>query len=300
MTLGTAKKIVRWWALVIVPMAVFAVLYAAPVAQLLRSSLDGFDPIKGVIPEFSFKFYTKFLSDPFYLGVLLRTVRLSLTITVLCAVLCYPFSYYIARSEGKMRSLAIVMLVIPLVSSPVVVAYGWLILLGRQGIINDVVLYTGLVNSPVKLIYREGTLVTGLVYANAAFMVFAVSASIRAIDWNLVLAARSLGASSRKSFLLVVLPLSLPGIIAGSLLVFSLSMAAYAVPALVAGPQVKVMSTLIYQQSMALLNWPFAASMSVMLAVCTTGVLAVWNSSQRLYGTVRARARMEAVKRNAA
>jgi putative spermidine/putrescine transport system permease protein len=114
-------------------------------------------------------------------------------------------------------------------------------------------------------------------------MVLAVSASLRNLDWNLVLVARSLGASGGRAFWSVVLPSSLPGVAAGCLIVFSLSMSAYAVPALIAGPQVKVMSELIYEQGMSLLNWPFAACMSVILLASTTGVLGSWQAVGRLH-----------------
>ncbi|MGF7160088.1 putative spermidine/putrescine transport system permease protein [Rhodoligotrophos appendicifer] len=279
----------QWLLLALLPIILFAVLYGLPVYQLFRGSLDRFDPITGASSAFQFDFYTKFLTDSFYLGVLWRTIRISLMITVICAVAGYPISYFIARTESRFRTFMLIVLIVPMVTSPVVIAYGWLIILGTKGIVNDTLIGLGLVDSPVKLVFREFTLVLGLVYANCAFMIFAVSASLRSLDWNLVLASRSLGASGRRAFMAIVLPLSLPGLAAGSLIVFSLSMSAYAVPALVAGPQVKVMSVLIYQQGMSLLNWPFAACMSVILVVCTTGILSGWRGLEMLNGALARR-----------
>jgi putative spermidine/putrescine transport system permease protein len=270
---GGRRSIWRWCLLAAGPLFAYGVIFIFPMLQLVRSSFDQFDPLKGSVSAFDMAFYVKFVSDPFYLGVMWRTIRISLVITLICAVAGYPISYYLARSTGRLRQLLIVFLLVPLVTSPVVVAYGWLILLGSKGIINNTLISLSIVNEPIKLIYTELTLIVGLVHVLAPFMILAIAASLQNLDWNLVLAARSLGAGGVSAFLRIILPLSLPGIASGSLIVFSLAMSAYAVPVLIAGPQIKVMSELIYEQGMALLNWPFAAAMSVLLLLVTTGVL---------------------------
>lgn len=277
---ASARQVVssRWLLLAGGPIVLFAVIYAWPILQIMRGSLDQFDPLKGSIPALRPDFYVKFLTDSFYLGVLWRTVRLSLTITAICAVGGYPVAYFLVKSSSRLRPLLIIVLLVPLVTSPVVVAYGWLVLLGSKGLVNQVLIALGIADEPVKMIYTVFTLVLGLVHVLAAFMVLAVAAALQSVDWNLVLAARSLGASGWRAFRTVILPLSLPGVATGCLLVFSLSMSAYAVPALIAGPQVKIMSELIYEQGMALLNWPFAAAMSVLLVLSTTGLLVAANA----------------------
>jgi putative spermidine/putrescine transport system permease protein len=272
MSPGAGSTLSHWLKRAAIPAALFAVIYAWPMLQILRSSFNQFDPISGVIPAWKPDFYVKFLTDSFYLGVLWRTVRLSLIVTVVTAVASYPVAYFLVRNRGKLRLALIIILLVPLVTSPVVVAYGWLVLLGSKGLVNDLLIGLGIVDEPIKMIYTAFTLVVGLVEVLAAFMVLSIAASLQSVDWNYVLAARSLGASGWRSFRAVILPLSLPGIGTGSLLVFSLSMSAYAVPALIAGPQVKVMSELIYEQTMALLNWPFAGCMSIILLLSTTGV----------------------------
>jgi putative spermidine/putrescine transport system permease protein len=268
------RRTTGWLLLAGGPALLFAVLYAWPMLQLARGSLDAFDPIKGASPAWQPGFYVKFLTDSYYLGVLWRTVRLSLEITVIAALAGYPIAWFLVRSRARLRPLLVIVLLVPLVTSPVVVAYGWLVLLGSKGLVNQLLVGIGLTDEPIKLIFTPFTLVIGLVHVLATFMVLAIAASLQTIDWNLVLAARSLGAGGWRAFRLIVLPLSLPGLATGCLLVFSLSMSAYAVPALIAGPQVKVMSELIYEQGMALLNWPFAACMSLILVASTTGILA--------------------------
>ncbi len=264
-----------WLALASIPIIIFAVIYAVPMIQLVRGSFDQFDPIKGPISAFDPGFYVKFLTDSYYLGVLWRTARVSVKIAVICAVAGYPIAYFLARSKSRLRQVVMIFLLIPLVTSPVVVAYGWLILLGTRGIVNNVLVGLGIVGAPIKLVYTELTLVIGLVHVLLPFMVLAIAAPLQNLNWNLVLAARSLGATGMIAFWRIVLPLSLPGIMTGTLIVFSLAMSAYAVPALIAGPQAKIMSELIYEQGMALLNWPFAAAMSVILVLATTGVVAL-------------------------
>jgi putative spermidine/putrescine transport system permease protein len=171
-----------------------------------------------------------------------------------------------------------------LVTSVIAVSYGWLILLGKTGLVNQVLLALHLSDRPMKLMYSETGIVIALVQVQLVFMVISLAASLQAIDSNLSRAARSLGAGAWRTFWTVIFPLSLPGLRTGSLLVFSLSMSAYGIPALVGGPRVKVLSYLIYEQSISLLNWPFAASMAVILLASTTGLILVvglWRRQRR-------------------
>lgn len=268
-----------WLTLAALPLIVFGIIYAVPMVELVRASFNRFDPVTGAIPALDPGYYIKFLTDSYYLGVLWRTVRISVVIAVICAVAGYPISYFLARSKSGLRQVVMIFLLIPLVTSPVVVAYGWLILLGSRGVVNDVLLSLGIVNAPIKLVYTELTLVIGLVHVLLPFMVLSIAAPLQNMNWTLVLAARSLGASGASAFWWIVLPLSLPGVATGSLIVVSLAMSAYAVPALIAGPQAKIMSQLIYEQGISLLNWPFAAAMSVILIIATTGLVGVARSA---------------------
>jgi putative spermidine/putrescine transport system permease protein len=166
----------------------------------------------------------------------------------------------------------------------IAVSYGWLILLGQEGLVNQTLIALHLTDRPLKLMYSETGIVIALVQVQLVFMVISIAASLQAIDANLARAARSLGASAWRAFWNVIFPLSLPGLRTGALLVFSLCMSAYGIPALVGGPRVKVLSYLIYEQSISLLNWPFAASMAVILLASTTGLIAIvglWRRKRR-------------------
>jgi putative spermidine/putrescine transport system permease protein len=263
-----------WWLLAAVPLAVFGVLSAAPVLALLASSLDRFDPTTGIVPDLQFGFYRQVLADSYTWDILARTVRVSLLTTLACALAGFPLAAYLVRTAGWRQTGLLIVLLLPLVTSVIVISYGWLILLGQNGLFNAALQGLGITDRPVKLMFSETGMVIALTHVQLVFMTLAVATSLRTIEPNLVLAARSLGAGPWSSFWRIVLPLSLPGLRTGCLLVFSLSMSAYAVPALIGGARLKVLSVLIYQQGMGLLNWPLAATLAVLLLASTSGVLA--------------------------
>ena len=276
--------------LVAIPLVALAVLYLLPILYLARNSLNGFNPMTGIVDTITTSNYNRFVTDPYYLLVLWRTIRISLLVTVACAVIGYPTSYFLAHLARRTRMWLITVLLVPLVTSAIVVSYGWLVLLGQQGLINELLLDLRLVQQPIQLIYDENGVVIGLVQVLLPFMVLALAASLQGLDFNLVRAARSLGASPWRAFWKIVFPLSLPGLRTGSLLVFSSSMSAYATPALLGGPQVKVVSYLIYEQATSVLNWPFAASISVLLLAVTAGILGLASAYGQLQSWRRKRA----------
>jgi len=263
----------RWALLISLPLAVFAVLYCAPVAYLLRLSFAVFDTKTGTGQGFHLDTYAALLRDDYFFLIVWRTIRLSVLTTIACAVLGYPVGMVLAQSKGAVRSFLFIVLLMPLMTSVTVTTYGWLILLGRSGFVNNVLLGAGLIDAPLRLLQTEPAIVVGLTQILSVFMIISVGAALQGIDPNLVRAARSLGASPWSSFWRITFPQSLPGLRTGSLLVFSLSMSAYATPGVLGGPRLKFVSFLIYQQAVQLLDWPRAASMAVLLLAVTTGLL---------------------------
>src|SRR4051794_6130961 len=272
-----------WLALALVPMALFAVFYVVPVFQLFWLSLSRFDPTVGIVPALDPGYFVAFLADSYYLGILGRTVAISVATTAATAILAYPVAIYLLACKGWRQTGLLIVLVLPLVTSSIVVSYGWLILLGQKGLVNEIVLALGLTSAPLQLMYTDTGIVIGLTHVLLVFMALSIAASLQAIDTNLSKAARSLGATSWTTFRKITFPLTLPGLRTGCLLVFSLSMSAYATPVLIGGPRRKVLSYLIYQQSSGLLNWPFAAAMAVILLASTLAVVA----AARLYEQMR-------------
>lgn len=284
-----ARRLMKALALVSVPLVVFGCFYGAPVVYMLRNTLNRFDPTSGVISAVTFSNFTAFLGDSYYLSVLWLTIKVSLIVTGICALLAYPIAYHLARVARGSRTWIVLILLLPLVTSPVVVSYGWIVLLGNTGLVNDTLTRLGIVSQPLRLIYSQTGIVIGLVQVLLSFMVLALTAALQKVDLGVVRAARSLGASPRQAFWRVVFPLSAPGLRTGCLLVFSLSMSSYAVPALIGGPQQKLVSFLIYEQATTILNWPFAATMSVVLVAATAGILGLVSAGSQLRSTVRER-----------
>ena len=278
---GTLLK--SWLALAAVPLALFSVFYVAPVLQLFWLSLSRFDPTVGIIPAVDAGYFVAFLTDSYYLGILGRTVAISVATTAATAVLAFPVAIYLLTCKGWRQTGLLIVLVLPLVTSSIVVSYGWLILLGQKGLVNEIAIGLGLTSTPLQLMYTDTGIVIGLTHVLLVFMALSIAASLQGIDANLSKAARSLGATSWTTFRKVTFPLTLPGLRTGCLLVFSLSMSAYATPVLIGGPRRKVLSFLIYQQSSGLLNWPFAAAMAVILLASTLGIVGL----ARLYARVR-------------
>lgn len=266
-----ATNLRRWLLLAAVPIVVFTVLYAIPVLRLFWLSFSRFDPNVGIIPAFDPGYYVAFVTDSYYLGVLGRTLGLSLATTIITAILSYPLAIYLLSSRGWRQTTLVIILILPLVTSSIVVSYGWLILLGQNGLVNQIAAAIGLPEPQVM--YTDIGIVIGLTHVMLVFMALSITASMQSIDGNLARAARSLGAGPMTTFRKITFPLSIPGLRSGSLLVFSLSMSAYATPVLVGGPRRKVLSFLIFQQSTGLLNWPFAAAMAVILLATTLAVV---------------------------
>ncbi len=290
---ASSSQLRNWLLLAGLPLVLFAIFYVIPVAQLFWLSLSRFDPGVGIIPAVDPGYFISFLGDGYYLGILGRTILISLATTLVTAILAYPLATYLLAAKGWRQTGLVIVLVLPLVTSSIVVSYGWLILLGQKGLVNQVV--TGLGLAPLQLMYTDTGIVVGLTHVLLVFMTLSIAASMQAIDANLSKAARSLGASSWTTFRKIVFPLTLPGLQTGSLLVFSLSMSAYATPVLIGGPRRKVLSFLIYQQSSGLLNWPFAAAMAVILLASTLGIVGL----VRLYERTRRQAALKRVAQDA-
>ncbi len=262
---GSTRVGRREAALLIAPVAVlFLVLLVAPVAFLVKVSLLAPGPAAPLTGPTSLASYAA-LGDAYYASILWRTLRIAGLTTVCCLVLGYPLALSITRSHGVSRSLQTVLVISPLFVSVVVRAYGWVLLLGNRGVINVVLTALGLQDRPTRLIYTEGAVVVALVEALLPFMVLSLAAVLDRMDPGFTEAARGLGDTALGAFWRVTLPLSMPGALAGSLLVFMVAMGSYATPALVGGSQVRVMVTEIYAQVTSIFNWPLGAALAIAL-----------------------------------
>lgn len=260
-------RISRAWAIALLglPIAFVLAFFVVPFGIVL---LDSFRTKEGA---WTLEHYVKALGDVYYLETLLLTFKLSLYVTLATFLIGYPLAYYIVRhvKSRVVRSLLYIVVVTPLFTSNIVRAFGWMVLLGRRGLVNDALLATGAIERPLSLLYGQTSIVIGLTYIMAPFMVLTVASVLQNIDRSLDDAARDLGAGAWTTFWRVTFPLSLPGVIAGSLIVFTLSVSAYVTPSILSGGRQNVTSMLIFQQYGAILNFQFGAALSIVLLVTT-------------------------------
>jgi len=259
------------------PATVFVVIgLLAPLAILLRYSFDLMDRRRIMVETFSLDNYVKFFADSYYTSVLLTTLRVAALCTVVCLVMGLPLAYVLARTQTRFKNVLIMLVVLPLFVGNAVRAAGWMVVFGSKGFLNVTLMQFGLIDQPLQIMYTEGAVVAGIIAVNLPYMVLTLQSVIEGINRNLEEAAFSLGAGPATMFRRVLLPLSLPGILAGTILTFILGMNAYATPVLLGGPKFKMMGPLVYGQ-FQLNNWPFGASAAFVLMTATLLLTATAN-----------------------
>jgi putative spermidine/putrescine transport system permease protein len=226
--------------------------------------------------------YARFLFDPFSLRVLGSTLWLGAKVTALCLLLGFPLAYAYVRSPRWGQGVLMLIIVLPLLTSVVVRTFAWIVILGRQGIVNNTLLSLGLAEAPLRLLYTEAGLVVALAQVQMPLMVLPLITALSRIDPALHDASAALGAGAWRSFFKVTLPLSLPGVIAGCLLSFSAAITAFITQTLIGGGQMLFMPMYLYQQSSTLNNWPFAAAISIIFLVAVLAVVTIFNMLGRL------------------
>ncbi len=253
------------------PLAAFFVLFfVAPLLLLVFVSLHN-DPAVSV---FGLGQYAKVFGEGMALPILVDTLWLGLQVTLLCLVLGYALAWAFVRSSPPVQKVLMMIIVLPLLTSVVVRTFAWVVILGRQGIINELLLSWAWIEKPLRLLYSREGLIWALANVQLPLMTLPLITTLQRLESNLEDASAALGANAWRTFRRVTLPLSLPGVIAGSLLTFSATITAFITQSLVGGGQMLFMPMYIYQQASALQNWPYAAAISLvfLLAViaCVT------------------------------
>ena len=216
------------------------------------------------------------LTDAFYRDILLHTLKIAAITTVLCAFLGYPAAYFIARSKGN-KALLLLMLMLPFWISYIIRTMSWINILGVSGALNTFLLWIGIIEEPIQMLYNQTTVILGLVHFLLPFMVLNVFVSLDGIDETLEDAANSLGATRWQSFLQVTLPLSLPGLAAGGLLCFVLGAGTYITPLVLGGPSDAMFANLVFEAIITQLNWPLGSALSLMLLAVLGVLVMIYN-----------------------
>ncbi len=240
-----------------------------PIAILFRYSLNQFIPGQFMVDGLTLASYVKFFTDPYYLNVLARTVRVAVICTLACLIMGFPLAYVLARTQSRFKNLLIMLVVLPLFVGNAVRAAGWMTVFGNRGAFNASLTGLGLIDQPVEIMFTETAVLIGIVAVNLPFMVLTLQSVIEGIERNLEEAAFSLGAGPTAMFTRVLWPLALPGILAGTILTFILAMNAYATPVLLGGPKFQMMGPLVYGQFIQQNNWPFGGAISFILMTAT-------------------------------
>ncbi len=216
------------------------------------------------------------LTDPFYRYILLNTLKIAAITTVICALLGYPAAYFIARSRGN-KLLLLLLLMLPFWISYIIRTMSWINILGSSGALNTALMTLGIISEPIRMLYNEATVILGLVHFLLPFMVLNIYVSLDGIDTNLEDAANSLGATRWQAFLQVTLPLSLPGLAAGGLLVFVLGGSSYITPLILGGPRDAMFANLVYEAIITQLNWPLGSALSLLLLIVLGALVLLYN-----------------------
>lgn len=269
MTPAMGARALRRWLPLAPALAFLAMFFVYPLARMLALSLEA--------KEGPLAYYASIMASPVYMTVLGLTFKTALGVTVLCVVLGVPTAYLLASLEGTWRNVLLVAVALPFLTSILIRTYAWMAILGRNGVVNQLLLGAGLTEAPVRLMHNELGVYVGMVHVLLPFMILPVYSVMSAIDRRLLRAAASLGASPRRALLTVFLPLALPGIASGALLVFLIAIGFYITPALLGGPKQVMISNLIEVQVIELLQWGFASALAFVLLGATVLLMALFD-----------------------
>ncbi len=267
---GPCLRKKSFWLLLLPGLLLILVFLILPIARIVLPTFQ----VEG---QLSLSLYQKFLGDSFYLRIFLRTLRVGVVTALISMVLALPVSFYISRQPGSRKGIFIAMATFPLLTNTVVRAFAWITILGREGILNNTLVRLGIVSEPLKLLYTEGAILVGSVYLFLPIMLISLVGVMENISDETLEAAQSLGANRLTTFLRVVVPLSVPGLIVGSVLVFAGASAAYSTPLMLGGNKNMLLSTLIYQQAMTLDNWTRASVIATVMIVTSYLVVGILN-----------------------
>jgi len=252
-----------------------------PLGYLLRVSFLPSGEVVGHASGLSFQNYLRIFGDPFYRLVLRETLETGVLVTLLTLALGFPLGHSLARQRGNKRVWRTGLVLLPLTVSLVVNVFGWLVILGNLGLVNQILAYTGLADAPLKLLYSRTAVTVVLTQIALPFQVLSVMSVVANIDPSLEEASANLRASRPKTFFTVILPLAWPGIVAGSTLVFMLTVTAFVTPQLVGGVRTHMIGPIIYEQMIVVLDWPFGAALAVVLLLMSLGTLLLGHATLR-------------------
>jgi putative spermidine/putrescine transport system permease protein len=225
---------------------------------------------------FSVQGYLDFFQDRYFIEILLTTLRVSLFTTIICILLGFPAAYYISKLKQRKKAIMLLLTIFPLLTSPVVRSFSWMVIIGKNGVVNKLLMGMGLIEKPLDILYTPTAIIIGLVHLFLPLIIVTLVGVMENIETDLLKAAESLGASRLAVFSKVIIPLSVPGLVIGSILVFVGSFTAYTTPALLGGKQ-RVISTFLYQNAITLNEWQVASIVATIMIAVTVLIISIMN-----------------------
>ncbi len=263
-----------WLGLLLAPGSIIILSLIIACLILLRFSFNSWDPARTMVSDWTLQNYKFLVTDPVVARAFLTTLRISVIVTATCLMIGYPVAYAISRS--KHRSLLTFLLVTPMLTDVLIRAYGWVIMLGQHGIVNVLMTKLGIWSQPQRIIFTELSVILELIHELIPFMVLPIANVLERINPAYAEAAMNLRAGPARTFLHITLPISVPGIAAGTLLTFALAMSAFVAPLVLGGGNVTTMTMLMRQNMFTTLNWPLGSAQSIALVVIVLSLLAIY------------------------
>ena len=264
-----------------IPYLWLLVFFALPFAIILKISLA--DPIMAQPPysqTASADNFVFLLKDNLYAITYLRSILMATAATLLCLLLGFPMAYGIARARAEVRSLLLLLIVLPFWISFLLRVYAWMGLMNNQGVINNLLMWLGITEQPIQIMYTDLAIFVGLTYSYLPFMILPLYATLERMDLDLVDAALDLGASKTAAFWDVTWPLARPGVIAGSLLVFIPAMGEYVIPYLLGGPEAMMIGRVLFDEFFFNRDWPLASAVAIMLLLILVAPIVMLQKNQ--------------------
>ena len=259
-------------------LALFAVIVMVPLGMTVLLSFHDFSTVKGIEPVLILKNWKELFTDEYFREMFGRTLRISLWVTLACAVLGAPEAYIINRMSPRWKGIFLLVILGPLLISVVARTLGWALLFGGEsGVVNKALMSMGVIKTPIAFMFTETGVIVALTHVLLPFMVLSVWASLQRLDPQIENAAMSLGASHATVLRRVVLPQVMPGVLSGAIIVFALAASAFASPAIIGGRRLKVASTLAYDEFLNTLNWPLGAAVATLLLAALVAIIVTSN-----------------------
>lgn len=254
----------KWLA---IPYALWSLIFSiAPIIIIGVYSFCSRSPYGKIIYKFTSEHYKKFM-EPIYLNVLWRSLMLAMISTIACLLIGYPMAMIISKASLKRRNILMMLFVLPLWTNFLLRTYAWMVLLRDQGLINQFLMALGIIDKPLKLLYNTGAVTLGMVYNFLPFMVLPIYSVLSKMDDSFIEAAKDLGATSTQVFLKVTLPLSMPGVVSGTIMVFMPAVSTFVISDLLGGGQTILLGNLIQNQFLVARNWQFGSAISMIMMV---------------------------------